>query len=87
MVNHDTRDSFLFIAGLGIGAGATWFFGTRSGRKAQKKLVRLAEDGRDRIAESSREFLDKGKDLAERSLEIAGETSQRVGQMLHLAHR
>jgi len=87
MANGDTRDSLLFIAGLGIGAGATWFFGTRSGRKAQKKLVRLAEDGRDRIAETSRELLDKGRDLAERSLEFAEEAGQRVGQKLHLAHR
>ena len=79
--------SLWFIAGLGIGAGATWFLATNSGRRTQLKLRRMAEEGCDRVAETSREILDKGKELAGRGKDAAVETRDWVGEKLHIGAR
>jgi YtxH-like protein len=85
MRTNGVKDALWFTAGLGIGVGATWFFATKSGKRTQQKLVSMTEDCRDKVVETGREFLDKGKDLVERSMEMAGESRNWVGQKLHVA--
>jgi len=85
MNTNSVRKSLWFITGLGIGAGTTWFVATRSGQRAQKKLLRMAEDGRERVAEASRECLDKGKEMIGHGKEMAEDTLGWVGEKLHVA--
>ncbi len=61
------------VAGLGLGAGVTYLFTSKSGEKARRYVSRMAEDGRERLAESSHEVLERGKALYERGKEMADE--------------
>jgi len=76
-----------FVAGVGIGAGATFLFGTREGRKYRRQAARMVEDGCEQITEAGREALDKGKELLQNSREFVEETGRRVGARLHVAGR
>ncbi|MCH7979000.1 MAG: YtxH domain-containing protein [Acidobacteria bacterium] len=61
------------VAGLGLGAGVTYLFTTKSGKKARRYVSRMAEDGRERLTESGQEVLERGKALYERGKEMADE--------------
>ena len=61
------------LAGLGLGAGVTYLFTTKSGKKARRYVSRMAEDGRERLAENSQEVLGRGKEMYERGKEMADE--------------
>ena len=61
------------VAGLGLGAGVTYLFTTKSGKKARRYVSRMAEDGREKLAESGQEVLERGKELFERGKEMADE--------------
>lgn len=61
------------LAGLGLGAGVTYLFTTKSGKKARRYVSRMAGDGRERLAENSQEVLGRGKELYERGKEMADE--------------
>jgi hypothetical protein len=87
MNNHLIKKSLWFTAGLGIGAGATWLFGTRGGRKARRQIARMVEDGRERLTEAGHDVLGKGEELYERGKEFAEHTGAEVGRRLHSAGR
>ena len=61
------------VAGLGLGAGVTYLFTSKSGKKARRYVSRMAEDGRERLTETGQEVLDRGKELYERGKEMADE--------------
>ncbi len=61
------------VAGLGLGAGVTYLFTTKSGKKARRYVSRMAEDGRERFTEGGQEVLERGKALYERGKEMADE--------------
>ena len=50
-----------FVAGVGIGTGAMFLFGTRKGEKYRRQMARVVEDRREQIAEAGQEVLEKGK--------------------------
>ena len=87
MNNHLMAKTLWFTTGLGIGAGATWLFGTRSGRRARRQITRVVEDGRERLTEAGHDVLEKGGELYERGKEFVGHTGSEVGRRLHLAGR
>jgi gas vesicle protein len=72
-----------FAAGIGIGAGATFLFGTREGRKYRRQVARMVEDRYEQIAEAGREAIDKGKEMVEEGRQFVEETGKRVGARLH----
>jgi hypothetical protein len=76
-----------FVTGVGIGAGATFLFGTREGRKYRRQMARMVEDRCEQIGEASREVIDKGKEFLETGREFVEETGRRVGARLHVAGR
>ncbi len=61
------------VAGLGLGAGVTYLFTSKSGEKARRYVSRMAEAGRERLTESGQEVLDRGKSLYKRGKEMADE--------------
>jgi len=54
-----------FAAGVGGGAGLTYLFATREGKRIRRRLNRMAEEGRCRIVEGGQELLDRGKEMAD----------------------
>jgi hypothetical protein len=86
MNNHIARKSFWFAVGLGAGAGATWLFGTRSGRRARRQIGHVFEDSRERLAQVGGDALDKGKRVYTRGREFLERTSA-VGRGFRFAGR
>ena len=73
MSSHRGYGFVWLVAGLGLGAGVTYLFTSKSGAKARRYVSRMAEDGRERLTESGQEVLDHGKSLYERGKEMADE--------------
>jgi gas vesicle protein len=66
MAEQDGEKFVWLLAGVGLGASIALLFAPYSGRETRRRLTRLAEDSRDRLAESGQEVLDKGKLALER---------------------
>jgi len=69
---------FLILAGMGIGAGVALLFAPKSGKATRKYLSRMAEDGRDKVAESSEEFMDRGKKAYEHGKAVVDEAMEYI---------
>ena len=80
-----TTDGLWMIAGIGIGAGVTYLFATRQGRRLRRNLYRKAdqyrakfvagtqdmlENGREILEQRGREVFEKGKDLRDSGKEF-----------------
>lgn len=69
-----TGEKFLWLlTGLGLGAGIALLFAPKTGRDTRRYLARLAEEGRDRVAESGQDVLDKGKEVLKRGKSVVDE--------------
>ena len=59
-------EKFIWLSvGAGGGAGLTYLFGTKDGKRVRRRLHRLAERGRYRVVEGGKELLDRGKEMAD----------------------
>jgi len=73
-MSDSKEEKFLWLlAGLGLGAGIALLFAPKTGRELRRKLTRMAEDSRDRLAESSQEVMEKGRQVFERGRAVVDE--------------
>lgn len=73
-MNNSKGEKFLWLlAGVGLGAGIALLFAPKTGRELRRKLTRIAEDSRDRLAESSQEVLERGRQVFERGKAVVDE--------------
>jgi hypothetical protein len=87
-MSRQTGASILwFMAGIGIGTGATFLFGTRTGQRYRRQAARMVEDGCEQITGAGQEFLDKGKELFSNGREFVEETGARIGRELRFARK
>ncbi|MBI3933651.1 MAG: YtxH domain-containing protein [Acidobacteria bacterium] len=87
MITRTGEKVLWFVAGVGIGTGITFLFGTRTGKKYRRQMVRMVEDGCEQVTEAGKEVLDKGKELIETGREFVEEAGKRVGARLRVAGR
>ena len=60
------RNQALWVAGAaGIGAGLTYLYGTKQGRKLRRKMSHMARESSFRIVEGGRDIYDRSKEIAE----------------------
>lgn len=77
MRSEDTTSKAVwFVAGVAVGATIALLYAPQSGADTRRQIRKTAEKGRERLAESSRELLDKGRGLYERGREIADDAAQ-----------
>ncbi len=77
MANGTDNSSKLvwFIAGAAIGASIALLYAPASGAETRRKLRKSAEEGRSKLVDSSKEFIDRGRDLYEKGKKIADEAA------------
>jgi gas vesicle protein len=78
-MRNDTGDRVLWLlTGLGIGAGVALLFAPKTGRDTRRYLRRLAEDSKDRLAESGSDVADKSRQAYERGRAVVDEALEFV---------
>jgi gas vesicle protein len=78
-VADDTDNStrlLWFFAGGAIGAAIALLYAPASGAETRRKLRRTAEEGRSKLVDSGKEFVDRGRDLYDKGKQIADEAAE-----------
>jgi YtxH-like protein len=68
------------ISGVGIGAGCTYLFATRDGRRLRRRVARMAEDCRSHLAEGGKEMMEGGKELLDKGKALADDAREFIGR-------
>jgi len=65
-----------FLAGVSLGAGATMILTPVSGAETRRLITEKADDAREFLEESGREYLERGRELYEQGRTIADEAAE-----------
>ena len=65
-----------FVAGAAIGATIALLFAPTSGEELRKKIGEKSREGRDTLAESGRDMIDKGRELYEKGRKMADDAAE-----------
>ncbi|MBS1829251.1 MAG: YtxH domain-containing protein [Acidobacteria bacterium] len=65
-----------FLAGAAIGSAIALLYAPASGDETRRKIGEAAGRGRDRLNESGRDIVEKGKELFDRGRQIADDASE-----------
>jgi gas vesicle protein len=65
-----------FLVGAAVGATVALLYAPQSGADTRRLIVRKTEEGREVIADSGKDILDRGKDLFEKGRELADEAAE-----------
>ena len=64
-----------FVAGAAIGAAVALLYAPASGEETRKKIADTTGAGRDALAQSGKEMIDRGREMYERGRKIADEAA------------
>lgn len=76
MPSEDNGKLAWFFAGAAIGAAIALLYAPESGHETRRRISRRVDEGRERLTESGRDLVDKGKDLLERGRKAADEAAE-----------
>jgi gas vesicle protein len=65
-----------FVAGAAIGAAVALLFAPQTGEQTRRLIGDKAKEGRDALADSGRDMMDRGRDLYERGRKMADEAAE-----------
>lgn len=75
----DNRGNFVwFVAGAAIGATIALLYAPQSGRETRRIIKRKTREGREAIADTGRDLLDKGRELYEKGLRVADDAAEMI---------
>ena len=81
-------NDFVWLAGgMGLGAGCTYLFATRQGRRLRRNMYRKAEDCRDRMVSAGEDLLHNGKSLLDRSRAFGDDMREFLGRTSRVFQR
>ena len=76
MASNDNGVSIAwFLVGAAVGASVALLYAPQSGKDTRRLIAKKTEEGRDILADSGKEVLDRGKELFDRGRELADETA------------
>ena len=64
-----------FMAGIAIGATVALLYAPAAGEDTRRQIARKAQKGRDTLADSGSDILDRGRDMYERGRKLADEAA------------
>lgn len=76
MSEDNTSNIAWFFAGAAIGASIALLYAPASGEETRRRIGETAVRGKERIAEHSRDIVDKSKDLYDRGRKMADDASE-----------
>jgi gas vesicle protein len=65
-----------FLTGAATGAAIALLYAPQSGRQSRKFIRRRTEDGRETLAETGKDILDRGREYYDRGRKIAEEAGE-----------
>jgi len=76
VAQEDNSRFIWFIAGAAIGASVALLYAPQSGADTRRYLGDKAREGRDALAESGRDMMDRGRELYDRGRKLADEAAE-----------
>jgi gas vesicle protein len=64
-----------FMAGIAIGATVALLYAPATGEETRRTIARKAQRGRDALADSGSDLLDRGREMYERGRKLADEAA------------
>jgi gas vesicle protein len=65
-----------FFTGAAIGVGVGMLYAPKTGRDTRKMIGRKTQDGAEAVADTSRELLERSKDMYERGRKMVDDASE-----------
>ncbi len=76
MAQNDSGKLLWFFAGAAIGASIALLYAPQTGRDTRRLIKRKTLKGRETVLETSRDFMDKGRELFEKGRQVADEAAE-----------
>lgn len=74
---EDNSSKFVwFTAGLAIGATVALLYAPASGEETRRKIRKKAEEGRESLAQSGKELVDRSRELYDKGRQIADDAAE-----------
>ena len=64
-----------FVAGAAIGASIALLYAPASGAQTRRRIVKKTQQGKDALADSGKDMLERGRELYERGRKLADEAA------------
>jgi gas vesicle protein len=75
---EDNTGLVWFVAGAAIGATIALLYAPQSGRETRRIIKKKSREGRAAVTETSRDLMDKGRELYEKGLRVADEAAEMI---------
>lgn len=73
-MNEDNAKNVVwFLTGAALGAAIALLYAPAAGHETRRKISRKAAEHRDRVVESGKDLMDRGRELYEKGRKMAGE--------------
>ena len=73
MSDRSSERVLWLLAGLGVGAGVAMLFAPQSGRETRSYIKKLAEQGKEKLADGTGDIIGKGSQVLERGKTVVDE--------------
>ncbi len=76
MAQNDSGKLLWFFAGAAIGASIALLYAPQTGRDTRRLIKKKTLKGREAVLDTSRDFMDKGRELFEKGRQVADEAAE-----------
>jgi gas vesicle protein len=67
-----------FIAGAAVGASIALLYAPQSGKETRRYIKKKTREGREALADSAGDLMDRGRELYEKGLRVADEAAEMI---------
>jgi len=76
MAQNESGKLLWFFAGAALGASIALLYAPQTGRDTRRLIKRKTVKGREALADTSRDLMDKGRELFEKGRQVADEAAE-----------
>jgi gas vesicle protein len=75
MAQDNTGSLIWFFAGAAVGASIALLYAPQSGRETRRIIVKKTKQGREALADTADDLMEKGRDLYEKGRQVADDAA------------